>query len=464
MSQKIVVVGNGVVALQIALSILDEDPSCRVELIGPSTRTGSATIAAAAMFASFAEVDPDTLTNQFERTRFDFNRESNSLWPALVQRLRSVQPDLSYGFGTYVINNATTSDIEDLSFNSILKALQDFECEHELVNPMDIPMYRPSPRERALRAVLINGEGWIDPVQLLTALNILLHSTKRFSYVDSMAIRIDVTKNQITGIECDNGSKIVGDSYVIANGASFTKLMINSSMKEHFQEIFYGVGATIVLKTNQYTLTNCIRTPNRGLACGLYSAPRDSQSTVIGASNFVTDNPESYIRLASLDSLVGGAGRQISQDFYKSQLLQINVGWRPISEDTLPLIGKAHLVNLFIATGTRRDGLHCSPAIGNSIAKLVLNNDSSGLPEIFSPNRLPHKVWNREETVRRYVDQKINAHLQHGLIPSMDAFGTEYSAHIQQDIENTLDNYLPSGEGLPLELIGLKKFRWSKEY
>ena len=144
---------------------------------------------------------------------------------------------------------------------------------------------------------------------------------------------------------------------MLAPGAAFTKIIAASNLDLRFPQIFYGVGCSILLRTNDSTLANCIRTPNRGLACGVYSTPQDSEHTLVGASNFISPAPEETVRLTSVYTLIKAAMEQINSDYYRCGLEQVNVGWRPTSEDTLPLLGATSIKNLFVATGTKRDGL-----------------------------------------------------------------------------------------------------------
>ena len=64
---NVVVAGNGVIALQTARRIVRERSDVRVTIVGPRARGGSASLAAAAMFNSFCEVDAGTFESAFER-------------------------------------------------------------------------------------------------------------------------------------------------------------------------------------------------------------------------------------------------------------------------------------------------------------------------------------------------------------------------------------------------------------
>jgi glycine/D-amino acid oxidase-like deaminating enzyme len=52
-------------------------------------------------------------------------------------------------------------------------------------------------------------------------------------------------------------------------------------------------------------------------------------------------------------------------------------GTRPVSVDGFPLIGRCGLDGLIFATGTHRDGFHCSPAIAAHVAHDILHGPTT---------------------------------------------------------------------------------------
>ncbi len=116
------------------------------------------------MFNSFCEVDPGTLSNEYETARFLFNMASNRHWPPLLERIEKESGVRApAGFGTFLINNHATDSLEDETFDAVLDALRRYEEPHEMVRPADIPQYRPAAKARAARAVYLPREGWANP-------------------------------------------------------------------------------------------------------------------------------------------------------------------------------------------------------------------------------------------------------------------------------------------------------------
>lgn len=459
---KVVIVGNGILALMTAYRLVRRDRAARVVVIGPKAREGCATLAAAAMFNSFCEVDANTFSNKFETEKFLFNKSATKKWPSLIKSLETESKiKQECGFGTYLINNHAADDLEDRNFEAIVSALRRFKEPFADVEPRKIPHYKPSSAGRAARALFIPGEGWINPRTLIAALEKVLMDCRRAEFLDDRCLSLRASGGKIAGALLESGGAVSGDRTLLAPGAVFSKIVDKSNLGLKMPKIFYGVGASLLLKTDENTLGNCVRTPNRGLACGVYAAPRGPRHTLIGASNFITGRPENFARIGSAYALLGAAMNQINSDYYRSQLVAVNVGWRPTSEDTLPLIGGTSIRDLFVATGTKRDGLHCSPVISEYLADLILEGASRQKLDLFKPERKPVRIYTRKEAVALGVRSAINAHYQHGFQPSHNRIVEDLEAAYQADLEKLHDAAGAADWGIPPEMIGL--YRWNKK-
>ena len=129
---KVVIIGNGILGLMTGYKLLIKDASINITLIGPDNQKGSASLAAAAMFNSFAEIDGHTLQNETELQKFVFNKSSSPFWPSLLLEIEEAsQQKINYGFGTYIINNHASDSLEDENFDAIVESLKQFNEEYE---------------------------------------------------------------------------------------------------------------------------------------------------------------------------------------------------------------------------------------------------------------------------------------------------------------------------------------------
>jgi glycine oxidase len=456
---KTVIVGNGIIGLMIAYRLLSRDSQTTVTIVGPQHHRGCASLAAAAMFNSFCEVDPGTLSNKFEREKFLFNKAATPYWPSLLDQIQNESDSrLEFGFGTFLVNNHTTDELEDETFDAVVAALREFDEPFENASATDIPHYRPSPKSRAARAIFIPREGWVNPVLLIGALKRVIAVSGRAEFIDDNCRMLRRQANRVSEVVLDGGRCLSAEAFVLSPGATFSRIISQSDLGLNMPRVFYGVGCSILLLTGDTTLPNCVRTPNRGLACGIYAAPQNATNTIIGASNFICAEPEDYPRITSVHTLLQGAMEQINVDYYRSQLVKVNVGWRPTSEDTLPLLGATSLANLYVATGTKRDGLHCAPLISEVIADLVLEGRSATNVDLFSPERPPARVLSREEAIAKSVSHMINAAYQHGFTPAKDRMVEEMRRHFREDLERLHDQVGAIDWGIPPEMINMYKY------
>lgn len=456
---NIVVIGNGILGLTTAYKLIKKDSALTISLLGPYDNKGCASLAAAAMFNSFAEIDTSTLSNEIEHQKFLFNKLSTPYWPQFIKQLEEESGlTVESGFGTYIINNHITDSLEDDNYDAIIHALDTYNESYENIKPSQIPNFKPSVNGRAGRAMYITNEGWVNPVSLVNALKLILEKSGRVKFIDGYCKLLHRTDDSIAYAMLENGEKVTGDAYILSPGATFSKILKASNLELNTPKIFYGVGCSLLLKTGANTLNNCVRTPNRGLACGVYSAPQNATHTLVGASNFIAVEPEDYARATSVYTLLKSAMEQINTDYYRAELVKVNVGWRPTSADTLPLLGTTSISNLIVATGTKRDGLHCSPVISDYMSDLVLGNKTEHDFSLFKAERDIVKIYTREEAINIAVRHSINAAYQHDFVPSKNRMVEDLEKHYRNDLNELHDKVGAIEWGIPPEMIQMYRY------
>ena len=330
---KFVIAGNGIIALSAAFDLTKKiSTGDTISIVGPASQLGSATLAAGAMLNSFAEVTKDELLAPESLAHFKLSIEATKKWKDFETRifnneysedaLRQKSPfeRSGYGEGTYVIHNATTDEFETSNYNAIKKALKDFNSDFELVDPCTIPNFQPHPQRRALEALYINNEGWYNPRLVLKNISKFLLNHPAVTFYDD---KIKAVKfgNEAESLIGKSGSRYCGDSFLLATGATLSEILKNSKLESGIQQIFYGVGVSIEVRSMDSNQSKVIRTPVRGGACGTYTIPyfqpdaKDQNSVLIGASNYVSTEPDYEGRLISIQHLMHTATNQINMNF-----------------------------------------------------------------------------------------------------------------------------------------------------
>lgn len=479
-----VFVGNGILALTAAFRLIKRAaPTDRITIIGKQTRPGSATLAAAAMLNSFAEIEVDSLESEIDLYRFEMSHLATRMWPKfekdIIEAAGNCLPrgcSKCTGFsgggcvelGTYIVNNTAADDLDDENFDAIVNALKMFDEPFEHVCPKDIPNYKPAQKHRATRAIYIHNEGWFNPRLMIEKLDAVLNRYPQVTFIDSSVEKLIKSGTTIDSVKLDDGQIVHGDQFVLATGATVSDVLAKSELGIEMQRVFYGVGISVEIKSPDFPHKKCIRTPNRGLACGLYSVPyfsdpdHPNDHVLIGSSNFISPVPYQYGRLTSVESLMRGAMEQINSNFYRADLVRVNVGWRPTSQDTYPLLGKTSIKNLIIATGTKRDGFHMSPLISEQIVALLYNQPIDERLNWFAPERKLIKLMSREEGITKAVRHQMSASYQHDFSPSKSRMTEQIMQMYRDNVERLHDQIGAHDWGIPPEMLDMYRYGHAK--
>ena len=431
------------------------------------------------MLNSFAEIEKGALDKKLDKYRFQLSRDATRMWPKFEREMADAAgSDLPrgcakcrgcagggcFGYGTYVVNNASADDLDDENFDAIVKTLGDFDERFEFLSPRDIPNYNPAQRHRSGRALYIHGEGWLNPRRIMEKLDAALVRQPQVDFIDDEVDKLVARGGRIDHAVTQGGRTIGGDKFVLATGATSTDLLNKSGLGLNVQRVFYGVGVSVEIKSPDHPHTKCIRTPNRGLACGLYTAPYfhepdlPNDHVLVGASNFISPVPSYHGRLTSVESLMRGAIEQINVDFYRADLIRVNVGWRPTSQDTYPLLGKTSVENFFIATGTKRDGFHLSPLISEKLCNLILGQTVDTEFGMFAPERDLIKSMSREEAIQKAVRHQVSASYQHGFQPPHNRLPEQIRQMFRDDLERLHDKVGAKDWGIPPEMLDMYRY------
>ncbi len=469
---KVAIIGGGILGLSIAFELLEKYPG-QVIHIYPSTMAGAATPCAGAMLNSFAEIDKYSMRSPSFMSYFSLSYEATRAWPEFERRLiRAAGGNLPkgcrscqifhggcFGRGTYVVNNTASDGLDDDNFNAIVTALREFNEGHEEVDPRSIPHYLPENRVRALRAVKIHNEGWLNPKLVLNKLESLLAENERYQRINDSAEKIAITSGgSVVGVDCGTGSRVEADRYVVAAGYDSSALLDRSGLADIIgQRVFSGVGVSIEIQSS-VPFQNCIRTPNRGGACGIYTVPyfwgpsEPPGRVLIGASSYVSTEPKFFGRSISIAHLLDSATREINQEFYSSEVVSINVGNRPTTFDQYPLIGQTSLPEVYFASGTKRDGFHLAPVIAEYIGLLLNDRPITSLEdswERLSPTRRPSVDFSIEESIDMNVESLISEACQHGYVPATIRGREQFSRSLRDEVVRVHERACTSGAGIP---------------
>ena len=398
------IVGNGAVAMSIAIEHRRRVPDARILVIGPGRRPGSASLAAGIMLASHSEVEATTFRHAAGRAKFDLIRTAVADWPGWLDELAAIAglepPRIRRG--TVVLDNPNVSGFDPPNFDAILETLRRDEADHELVDPVDLRGYRPAAHLRASRGVRVPGDGAVDAFAVMN----LLDGAAAALEIERLDDRVESVRDGI--VRCERGPDVRAARIIVAAGAASDGLIqMIPELDGRVPRVLHGTGVGLRCRATPEVTTpdEVLRTPNRGAGLGVYHVPFGSERFYLGATNVVSVEAREHARLGSLHLVLQSAMDEISSELRHAECRMVT-GHRPIGADGFPLLGRTSVPGLWIATGTRRDGVTAAPEIARRFVNEVLGMDG-GLPEPLSPERAPIVVLDRDQGIDVAVRSRL---------------------------------------------------------
>lgn len=388
------IVGDGIIAYSIAYELRKRDPSLKIAMttLYPKRELRSASLAAGAMINVYSELDVNTFESDISIQKLDMAIHSLEMWDEWAS-------DIGVGLHSNYTLVKKLHESDAANFDIIQKEYYRF---HHVNNAPSITLLEP----------------WVCPVELYTCLQVNCHNVAKFSET--------IIESKIT---------------IYAAGA-YTKSLVPNYIK---QRTFFGHGCGIHV-TNNNCLNHVIRTPNRTGTCGVNIVPYNDH-LYVGATNDVAvlNNDADGKRVASIEFILSQA-KKLYPEIEKESFLRLVYGPRPLTEDTFPLIGKVD-ENVYVCTGTRRDGITMSPLLARDMASRIL--EGHGViydKDVFNPLREPHRNLDLERTKEQTIQGLINDKIIHGTYVTHDE--TSIRAYVEKRYADTGVDY-----GIPPELI-----------
>ena len=415
---NLAIIGNGILGLSTAFSLISYDKNIKIAIIGKDLRTGAASSAAGAMLNYIGEVTSETLKNPYSTKKLEISIEASKLWPEFIDRINSFllkTQHIKQNPGTFVILNSKSGSLDTDNYQAIMETADKYKEVYQEVSPRDVVGLNPLDDCRPLRSLFLPNEGSIDSGKLLDALTQILEASEQVKFINNNVVKISTSDTSVKSLSLDNQLEIQADQYILTAG-SYSQTLIDQipQLSSKIPKLLAGTGISAVISQSSNNIEHVIRTPNRSGACGLHALPR-SNGLYIGATNNISFTPSTKYKLGLSQFLLQCAVDQIDQDLYKSEILSWHVGNRPVTIDGFPLVGETLINNLYILTGTYRDGLQQSPLWGDYMARKILNKNST-IDHPFTPQRkLLKSVANKETAINDVVKHYMAGFYEHGM-------------------------------------------------
>ncbi|GGV65815.1 hypothetical protein GCM10010277_73180 [Streptomyces longisporoflavus] len=289
-SADVVVVGNGVLGLSVAVAVARRAPALRVAVIGPPERPGAASAAAGAMFNCFGEVTQYTARHPAAEAKFAIGRQALDMWPQWLDMLTAAAgPEgdalrASRVEGTFVVLGGRSGRVATRNFKAIRAALAEHDEPHEYVDPTDVEIDGLSPdlAARPFHALYLPREGAVDARRVLSALEAACRR-HNITMAPHTVSRLSTGRGKMQGVHLSDGSRIDTGTAVLAAGSQSAALAAPELPPGAMPPLLHGTGLALVVEPPRPrpATSSVPRTGPRRAACTRCPFPRADSSTSV---------------------------------------------------------------------------------------------------------------------------------------------------------------------------------------
>ena len=467
MKCDIVIIGNGILGCATALELSWRDSNLRIAVIGPAKRPGGATVAAGAMLGCFAEVNHRTLSSAAGRAKLEVSLRALEMWPAWLDELNnelSPAGRLTIRDGTFVVLNSRGGRLDSLNYQAIVDAAGQYERILEPVAFGEVPNLSPAADARPLAALYLPDEGAIDARRLLDAV-VRVAERNGVSFIDDTVVGWKQDHNRATGALTESGEEIQADRFLVAAGAASHRVVRELADEDGapLPPMFAGKGIALTSRGTGSGIEHVVRTPNRAGGCGLHLVPSADGTVYLGATNDLMLRVDDSCTIGMVNFLLGCAVEQLDKRLFRSEIIQWHVGNRPGTIDGFPLVGRIWQDNVWMLSGTYRDGFHCSPLLARHTADSLLDGTGILGDHCFAPLRRPLKTMSRDDALEELSLHLVSMFYEYSghppayLQPS-DVLGPQSRGRTEETYDRLEIDF-----GLAPEILGLLNYGRDRE-
>jgi len=377
-----IVVGKGAIGLSIIFHLLQK--GVKVLCIDDSPRyiDAMASFASGAMLGAISELSHLNLLGDMEEEAFIEARK----YHLQFQKSISEKSGSSYEIkdGLFVIAGGYGGEQDFAELNHQIEICKKYNIKFDHVLPSEIPGFKPTTYTGIEKSVFFNFDGTINSGEFMACIDysISTFSKQKYSFIQDNILQIEKTENTYF-VKCNSGNYLCTNHIIFSTGAFYHNIQ-DTILSNNEKKIVLYSGRGVGLHLSKIKgLTNGIRTPNRDFACGLHLLPNDS-TTYLGATNRFTPSPneiEKHPYVNEHQFLINSSIQELNSNILQSSHLKSVVGYRPLSIDRRPIVGRLN-DGLWIANGTYRNGMLLAPLIGMEISNAIFENIE------------PRKYWN----------------------------------------------------------------------
>lgn len=257
------------------------------------------------------------------------------------------------------------------------KILQDIGLFAKPLVGDDLQKKEPALKEDIYGAWLYEGDSWLKPDELVSQMQKLLKQ-KGVEFIDQCEVTSFVEEgSNIKSVVTDKGI-LTADEIVIATGA--WSALLEKSLRLKIP-VVPGKGYSITMQSPKISpKIPCILEERKVVA-----TPWNDSYRLGGTMEFAGYNSDmNQVRLQSLKNVAA----EYLVDPYTDEVIEEWNGWRPMTNDGLPIISKSHIhKNVTLACGHNMLGLSMAPSTGKLVSELIIKKTTHLDSSVYSISR-----------------------------------------------------------------------------
>jgi len=413
MVYDLVIIGNGMVGSMSCHELSKKFKNKKIAFISPSNRSGSASKAAGAMLNVLAEVDYGLVKDDYQDRKINLGLKAQKSWDNFIKD-NQIFKSIKTADDTIVYLSENATKLEKKCFERIAHYVN---INNRNSNKTYKTKYFKKQISFLAKTILIKNEGAIDTQEFFRIFDKKIKNKGNVKIFTETCNKIQRIKKNYQLI-LSSKKKIITKKIILSTGANIKKTI--GGLGSKIQDIFFGVGTAFSVDSEASEITlpkrTVVRTPNRGSTCGVHYVPRLNNNYYLGAGSFISKKPIFNPMAATLEYLLSTSKKEFLKSFGKGRV-KVDIGFRPMSFDGKPLIGTLKKdKNIFIVSGTKRDGLTYSTEIVKFISKWFNDENIPNSKNEFlgwEPERKPITYVNKNFAINAYIENKLAGLIEH---------------------------------------------------
>ncbi len=354
----VVVIGAGVAGCSVALRLVQQGMS--VVVIERGIPGAEASSAAAGILGPQWEAEgPGPM--------LDLSLKSRALYPAFADEIRALS-GIDIGYTRSGLIELSMDDVGDRALAERASWMGGRGLDAEVLGPALLREVEPRLGPRVRQGLRFANEGHVHARNLARALAQAAAVAGATFLQGRYVRRVTTDGDRVTGVELD-GESLAAGAVVVAAG-SWSGLIEGA-----------GVPAAVVRPARGQMVAIETRPPlfRHVLAPigGGYLVPR-SDGIVLGGSTLEMVAFKKEVTVSGLAGILAMV-QMVVPDLGDAAVVETWSNFRPATPDLVPVLGRAGLDRLYLATGHHRYGILLAPITGQIVAGLLTGNPVDGV-------------------------------------------------------------------------------------